>query len=488
MAELHFAWLELAILTPLVGVLFVARVRDPSLAWKRSLLVTGITLLLTLCCWVDFETSGSSVVRDPGNVVAWLFGETAVVIDEISAPLLPLASLLYLVVTLATLRTKVRRFPFAWSLVSQSLLLALLSCRAPWGVVGLSVAQIIPPRMELWMRGRSSRVFTLHMGVFAFCLVAGRTLIDFRGAEVAPSALAISLFAAAVLIRSGAVPVHCWMTDLFEKAGLGTALLFVTPMSGAYIAVRLLLPIAPEWALRGIAILSLVTAVYAACMALVQRDVRRFFSYLFLSNASLVLVGLEVASPTSMTGGLALWLSAGISLAGLGLTLRAVESRCGRLSHTDYHGLYEHMPSLAVFYLLTALASIGFPGTIGFVGAELLVESVVNLAPLVGMIVVLTGALNGIAVMRVYFRLFTGTHHTSSVSLEVRGPEKAAVLAMSLLIIGGGMLPQPGISSRYRAATEILSRRQTAAPIDGTSTNQDLVDVANSAVHHSSPQ
>ena len=52
--------------------------------------------------------------------------------------------------------------------------------------------------------------------------------------------------------------------------------------------------------------LSLVTAVYAACMALIQRETRRFFAYLFLRNASLVLVGLEVATPISFTGGLAL--------------------------------------------------------------------------------------------------------------------------------------------------------------------------------------
>ena len=58
------------------------------------------------------------------------------------------------------------------------------------------------------------------------------------------SMLAIGMLIAGVLIRSGSVPVHCWMTDLFENATLGTALLFVTPMVGAYAAVRLVLPIA----------------------------------------------------------------------------------------------------------------------------------------------------------------------------------------------------------------------------------------------------
>jgi len=257
-------------------------------------------------------------------------------------------------------------------------------------------------------------------------------------------------------------PLHCWMTDLFENASFGTALLFVTPMAGAYAAVRLVLPVAPDWALHGIALFSLFTAIYAAGMSLVQREARRFFCYLFLSNSSLVLVGLEVATPVSLTGGLCVWLSVGMSLAGFGLTMRAVEARTGRISLSDYHGLYEHMPSLAAFFLLTGLASIGFPGTVGFVGVELLVDGAIGISPYVGILVVFAAALNGIAVLHTYFRIFTGTQHTTLISLEARWPEKVAVLLLTVLILGGGLLPQPGVTSRYHAATEIISRREVS--------------------------
>src|SRR4029078_1921206 len=167
------------------------------------------------------------------------------------------------------------------------------------------------------------------------------------------SQVAAVLLMAAVLIRSGIVPLHCWMTDLCELASLGTALLFVTPMVGAYAALRLVLPIAPDWVLRSIALLSLLTAVYAACMALVQHEARRFFCYVFLSHSSLVLVGLELATPIGLTGALCIWISVGLALTGFGLTLRAVESRSGRVSLADYHGLYDHAPMLATFFLLT---------------------------------------------------------------------------------------------------------------------------------------
>src|SRR5206468_9529420 len=192
------------------------------------------------------------------------------------------------------------------------------------------------------------------------------------------------LLMAAVLIRSGIVPLHCWMTDLFEHASFGRALLFVTPMVGAYAAVRLVLPIAPDWVLRSAALLSLLTAVYAACMALVQHEARRFFCYLFLSHSSLVLVGLEVANTIGLTGALCVWLSVGLSLAGFGLTLRSVEARTGRLSLDQFHGLYERTPMLAILFLLMGLGSIGFPGTLGFVGTELLVEGAVRIHPVIG--------------------------------------------------------------------------------------------------------
>ncbi len=335
----------------------------------------------------------------------------------------------------------------------------MLSCRNPWGVIGLLAAQAIPPALELRARGRSMRVFVLHMLVCVTCLALGWMMIDAQGAKSDHSMLAIGLLAAGVLLRSGIVPVHCWMTDLFENATLGTALLYVTPMAGAYATVRLVLPVAPDWALRTIALLSLVTAVYAAGMALVQREARRFFCYLFLSHSSLVLVGLEVATPVGLTGGLCVWLSVGMSLAGFGLTLRALEARTGRLSLADYHGLYDHMPTLAAFFLLTGLASIGFPGTVGFIGGELLVEGAVQIYPLVGMLVVLAAAMNGIAVVHAYFRLFTGTEHTASVSLHARWPERIAVLVLWALILAGGLFPQPGVASRYHAATEIIARR-----------------------------
>src|SRR5213075_1012498 len=123
--------------------------------------------------------------------------------------------------------------------------------------------------------------------------------------------------------------------------------------------------------------------------------------------SALVLVGLEsaaamgheAAATRGLTGALCVWLSVGLSLAGFGLTLRSVEARTGRLSLDQFHGLYEHMPMLAILFMVTGLGSIGFPGTLGFVGTELLLEGVRHIYPLLGTAIIAVAALNGLAVM-----------------------------------------------------------------------------------------
>ena len=468
MLELHLPWLELALLAPLIGGLLSMVIRDPERMRLVAIWASGLSVMFAVGAWEDFGTLTAFEAHDHWDFITPWLGEDAVVIDELSAPLLPLTALMFFLTSLATLRTKVRRFPFALNLLMQFLTVATLACRSPWGIITLVSLQTLPIYFELKFRGRCTRVFVIHMSVFVGLLIGGWALISSEAAKSEHSIVAISMLIAAVLIRSGCCPVHCWLTDLFEKATLGSAVLFVTPMMGAYVAVRMVLPISPNWALQAIALASIFTAVYSAAMAIVQTDSRRFFSYLLLSNASLVLVGMEVATPIGLTGALCVWLSVALALTGLGLTLRAIESRVGRISLKDFHGLYAQMPLLATFYLLTGLASVGFPGTIGFVGLELLVEGAVEIYPVVGMAVVIAATLNGIGIMRTYFRLFTGTEYTSTFSIGARWPERIAVMVLAVLIIGGGLMPQPGVASRFHAAQALIQRRDASvAPVDG---------------------
>src|SRR5207237_466356 len=78
----------------------------------------------------------------------------------------------------------------------------------------------------------------------------------------------------------------------------------------------------------------------------------------------------------------------------------------------------------------------------------------------VGVALILASTLNGIAVVRAYFSLFTGTRHASTVSLSIGPREWVAMITLTVLIVGWGVIPQPGIASRYRAALSILEQRK----------------------------
>ena len=339
-------------------------------------------------------------------------------------------------------------------------MLATFCCEEPWLIIGLLAAGTVPPYLELRARGQNTGVYVKHMALFIAMLIIGQSFVDYEGSEGRVHSLwAIIPLLIAVFIRTGIAPFHCWMGDLFDRATFGTALLVAMPLVGAYATIRLVLPIAPDWVLRTIGLLSLISAVYAAGIALVQKDARRFFCYLFLSYSAIVLAGLEAVTPISLTGALCVWMAVSISLGGFGLTLRALEARRGRLSLQNFQGLYDHTPALAVLFMITGLASVGFPGTFGFVGTEMLVDGAVEAFPYVGVAIVFASALNGIAVVHAYFRLFTGTRHTSLVSLGIGRREKFAVVSLTALILIGGLVPQYNVSSRYRAAVRILRER-----------------------------
>jgi NADH-quinone oxidoreductase subunit M len=464
---LHLPWLEFAIAAGLIGSPIVSRLRDPNGAYRWGLLFTGISFASALLAWLVFALGVPGELTRRYSAQPFLFGRQIFGLDDLSAPLVPTIALLHVLTALATARTHMRRYSVSWSLAAEVILLATFSCKEPWVLIGLLTVSTIPPYVELRTRARPTRVYVMHMTLFVSLLVFGWGVVENSTRSSGPPAWWVTLpLLAAILVRCGTFPAHCWLTDWFEHASLGIALLYVIPLSGVYAAIRLVLPIGQDWVLRSIGLLSLVTAVYAAGMATIQRETRRFFAHVFLSLTSLVLVGLELQTELSLTGSLCLWFAVIVSLGGFGLTFRALEARFGRLSLTDYHGLYEHSPTLAVFFLLTGLASVGFPGTVGFIATELLVDSAVEANPYIGIGVIASGTLSGIAVVRAYFLLFTGARHASTVSAGIGLRERIAVLTLSGLILGGGIFPQANVSSRQRAAEEILQDRWERPSLD----------------------
>src|SRR5438477_4754604 len=117
-------WLELAVLVPVIGAVSVSRVRNPSLGYRWCLAFTGITLACSLLACLGFyypETIGPS----EWTIFPTVFGRQFFQLDSLSAPLLPVVSLLHFLTAVATTRTKMRRFSFSWSLTSEAMRVAV---------------------------------------------------------------------------------------------------------------------------------------------------------------------------------------------------------------------------------------------------------------------------------------------------------------------------------------------------------------------------
>lgn len=458
MSFLEAPWIEYAIFAALLGALGLRLcVRDADVARRWCVAVMAAVLAMVFFGWLEQATGHVLDDHQPWSLVESVRGAPRFQIDQLNSPLLLVVSLISLLTVVASLRTQNPESFFSGALVSLALNLAFFASKEPWMLIVFLALGAVPVLFELKRRRQNARVFAIHMGLFVALLGIGWGLHEARGQ--APSIGALLPLILALAIRCGLAPFHCWVTDLYDRATFGSAMAFTLPMPGAYAAVRLLVPVAPSWAFDAIGVLALITAVYAAGMGIVQRDTRRLFCSVFLSHSALVLVGLQSGTLLGLTAALSVWFAMIIALGGFGLVLRAIEGRCGRLSLDRFHGLYDHAPALAICFLLTGLASVGFPGAPGFVGAEMLVDAAVRVYPYFGVGVVVAAALNGIAVLQAYFRLFTGKRHVSSVPLPIRRREQFAVLMIVTLILVLGLAPQPGIASRYRAAEKVLQLR-----------------------------
>jgi len=182
-----------------------------------------------------------------------------------------------------------------------------------------------------------------------------------------------------------------------------------------------------------------------------------------MSQSALVMAGLDCTSASALAGGLLVWLSAGLAFAGLARCILVLEARRGRLELNAYHGGYERMPLLAISFLCMGLACTGFPGTLGFVGQELLVNGAVDAFPTMGFAVVIASALTGLAVLRMYFSLFCGRPQAPShagVRYGLRRRETWTFVALVLALIAFGIAPRPLVDSRFAASDDILRVRQ----------------------------
>jgi NADH-quinone oxidoreductase subunit M len=460
------AWVWLAGLVALPAVVIGASLFRLDVERLRRLAVVSAATMLSAALVIAVSPSLRTIsIRT--SALSWAPGGEAVVrIDALSAVLLPFAAGLWLLTVAVTPRSALDRgglrrtalatlVTLASFLTESAVVLLLLSAASVWTFL----SALTDPAHQY-----QRRIVAVYLGGSTLLFGVGVALVigpgvDNRTIETA----GMWLIVIAALVRKGIVPLHAWVPEVFDHGRLGPAILFSAPQVGAYMTVVLIVPRASPDMLRLIAVLALGTAVYGAALALVQTSARRACGYLFMSQSALVMAGLDCTSVSALAGGLLVWLSAGLAFAGLARTVLVLEARRGRLDLTTYHGGYERMPVLAVAFLSMGLACTGFPGTLGFVGQELLVDGAVDAFPVMGFAVVIASALTGLAVLRMYFSLFCGRPDSlarSGLRLGLTPREAWTFVALVIALVGLGLAPRPIVDSRFAASHDILRLRQ----------------------------
>ena len=375
--------------------------------------------------------------------------------DELTLWLLPFCSLVYLTLFLFIPRCERDPALNQMLLVSLGLDLIFFSVRSPIAMALLWPLTHLPLYWELGRHPagrRLQRLFLVFLGPGCLLFCAGAI-------GLGSGLWAVVCVILGIALRKALFPVHQWYPALLEEAPLGPMLAFSCPQISAYAAVRLLTVHASDSMLITLGAVALFTSVYGACLALGNNSLRGVFASLMMGQTSLVFAGLQCTSQGGLSGGLAVWISGGLSLAGLGGCIWAMEARRGRIGLDRFHGGYLSAPVLAGSYLFLGLTCVGFPGTLGFISQEMLLDGTMHVHPHVGVLSALTACLNGITVMNSFFRVFCGSAQDYGPTQSIRARERMALLLLLTVLLGGGLLPQAFLASRSRISHEILDQR-----------------------------
>ncbi|MBY0506260.1 MAG: hypothetical protein K2X03_20245 [Bryobacteraceae bacterium] len=277
---------------------------------------------------------------------------------------------------------------------------------------------------------------------------------------------AFGLLALAIFLRKGIFPLHSWPAAAFERGSLLPAALLVNGHLGAFLLARVGLPLFPAISREFfplLADLALFTAALAAVAAIAERSPRRMLGLLLVSQASIVLAGLESLTPEGVTGALVQWMVVSGATTGLCGVYQALESRVDQLGQrSGFLGLANIAPRLSVFFVVCGLALVGLPGTLGFAAEDLLLHGTLQSHPWIGLALPLATALNAFSIFRLFARLFLGRPILpSTISLDALPRERWALGAIVVFLVAGGLMPGQLVKLQSSAADAIVASLHT---------------------------
>ena len=482
---------------PLVGALAVRFLPSAARARALALLLAAVTLAIAAVVFF-LDSSEYAFARSDATGIPMLLGvRYHVGVDALSAVLLPLSALIGLMALLAAPRAELTPRATAQLLFAESGVLGVLVSLDALLLTLFWTLTLLPLRSELQRRGERAASAAFNVVFLGSTLplvlfVGGLAAIDlWSGGGSGPrapfdliqlshsgvlgsgvrSALLGGLVLLAALARMGCFPLHLWIPPLAERGpGPLTMVSFATPI-GLFLLARVAAPLFPtlcEQAMPLVLPLGLFSALYGAVLALSQNDLRRLLGYFWISQQGFLLVGMAAWNETSVSGALLHAISSVFCRVGMLLIAGSIAVRTGTTDIRLLGGLISRAPRMATGFLLLSAAAVGFPGTLGFVSEDLLVQGLLRTHGLVAATLLIVTALNGILLYRAYKRTFLGPpspHAQIMRGMEDFLPrERWVSVALVVLLLLGGFAPAPLLLVR-QGVVSTLQHGEATTPI-----------------------
>jgi len=478
--------LSLLVAIPTLAAIVCLFVDAKTARWI-ALIATLVDFLLGIGLWASYQVGGAQwqfVEYVPlFGRFAWAMG-----IDGIALMLILLSVFLMPICILASWEAIEKRVPeyMAAFLLMEALMIGVFAAQDLFLFYIFFEAGLIPMYLIIGIWGGAERIYASYK-FFLYTLLGSvlmliamlwmaqaanttfiPTLMSFNFPPHAQTWLFLAFFAS-FAVKMPMWPVHTWLPDAHVQAPTAGSVILagVLLKMGGYGFIRFSLPMFPIASAQLfwlIALLSGIAIVYTSLVALVQQDMKKLIAYSSVAHMAFVTFGLFAFNRQGIEGSLLVMLSHGLVSGALFLCVGVVYDRLHTREIARYGGVSTNMPRYALLFMLFTMASVGLPGTSGFVGEFLSMMGIYQASSWAGAVAT-TGIILGAAYMLyLYRRVAQGPLDKPDVAAmqDLSARELVLLVPIALVVLWMGVYPKSFSEPMKKDVGFVLSRVEPA--------------------------